>query len=145
MTNNKKNKYTKEERCTLYRAVNGTPEMNLVKVIDLMGGIENIIGLEDTVVIKPNLQWWNQGAPNLAALKTFIELIMERPGGFKGEVIVAENCHRGPDPWESSISGWAHHFTTNSDIPNVNNMNELSRLLKKKYHNFMNTLSINTI
>lgn len=50
----------------IYRAVNGTPEQNLKKVIELMGGIERIIGSDDVVLIKPNVQWWNQGAPNLA-------------------------------------------------------------------------------
>ena len=60
---------TKEKYCTVYRAVSGTPDKNIEKVIDLMGGVEKIIGSDDVVIIKPNLQWWNQGAPNLAALK----------------------------------------------------------------------------
>jgi hypothetical protein len=42
------------------------------------------------VVIKPNVQWWNQGAPNLLALKTFVDMIMDRPGGFSGEVIILQ-------------------------------------------------------
>jgi len=126
-------KYIQEARCTIYRAVNGKPDMNLAKVIELMGGIEGVIGSEDIVVIKPNVQWWNQGAPNLAALKSFIKLIMERSGGFNGEVVVAENCHRGPTPWESSSSGWANPFQWNSDIPQVHNMNDLTLVLKKSY------------
>ncbi|MFV1975187.1 MAG: hypothetical protein ACC651_05525, partial [Candidatus Scalindua sp.] len=52
--------------CILYRAVNGTPDRNLVKVMEMMGGIEKLIGSDDVVVIKPNAQWWNQGAPNLS-------------------------------------------------------------------------------
>ena len=40
----------------IYRAVNGTPEQNLKKVIELMGGIERIIGSDDVVLIKPNVQ-----------------------------------------------------------------------------------------
>jgi hypothetical protein len=55
--------------CDLYRAVNGNPATNFEKVIDLVGGIEKIIGSDDIVVIKPNVQWWNQGVPKLAALK----------------------------------------------------------------------------
>ncbi|MCK5615893.1 hypothetical protein KAR91_79245, partial [Candidatus Pacearchaeota archaeon] len=126
-------KHTEEKRCTIYRAVNGTAQTNLAKVIELMGGIERLFGSDDIIIIKPNLQWWNQGAPNLAALKIFIELIMERQGEFKGEVIVAENCHRGPEPWKSDSSGWAHSFDRNSDVPDIQNMNQLGRLLKKKY------------
>lgn len=119
--------------CTLYRAVNGTPDENLRKVIEIQGGIEKIIGFNDVVVIKPNVQWWSQGAPNLSALKSFVEMIMERQGGFKGEVVIAENCHRGKTPWTSMNSGWAHPFERNSDIPGVNNMNDLSNLLKKRF------------
>jgi len=133
MANNSIQKYKKEERCRVYRSVNGNPDKNIAKVIDLIGGIEKIIGSGDVVVIKPNLQWWNQGAPNLAALKTLIDLIMERPGGFHGEVVIAENCHRGSSPWKSQNSGWAHHFTLNSDIPELNNMNDLAEHLKKQY------------
>jgi hypothetical protein len=122
-----------DPECTVYRAVNGTPAENLEKVVELTGGIEKLIGPEDVVVIKPNVQWWNQGAPNLSALKVFVDMIMSRPGGFKGEVIVAENCHRGPRPWESGNSGWAQRFEWNADLPGIANMNGLSGELKREY------------
>ena len=123
----------------IYRSVNGTPGQNLTKIIELRGGIENLVGLEDVVLIKPNAQWCNQGASNLAALNTFIELVMERPGGFKGEVVIGENCHRGPSPWNSLSSAWAHDFERNSDLTNVPNLNELSRILKSKYRERFST------
>jgi len=123
----------------VFRSVNGSPAENLLKVLDLIGGIERIIGSDDVVLIKPNVQWWNQGAPNLAALMTFVDLIMERPGGFKGEVVLAENCHRGPRPWESDSSGWAHDFERNSDLTNVSNYNKLTRILKEKYRDRFST------
>ncbi|MGA1871753.1 MAG: hypothetical protein ACMUJM_24775 [bacterium] len=126
-------KYTKTPFCNLYRAINGTPAMNLCRVIELMGGIERIIGVDDIVVIKPNLQWWNQGAPNLATLQAFVDLIMNRPGGFKGEVVIGENCHRGLTPWVSLQSGWAPRFERNSDLPNIANMNDLTADLKNRY------------
>ena len=123
----------------IYRAVNGTPEQNLKKVIELMGGIERIIGSDDVVLIKPNVQWWNQGAPNLASLKVFVELLMERPGGFKGEVVIAENCHRGPTPWNSIESGWTCGFERNADLTNVSNYSELTQKLKDKYRDRFST------
>ena len=123
-------KKSKDPSCTLYRAVNSSPALNLAKVIEMMGGIEKLIGPDDVVVIKPNLQWWNQGAPNLAAMKAFVDLIMERPGEFKGEVILAENCHRGESPWQHG--GWAHEFDRNSDLPQIDNMNDLAGQLKRK-------------
>ena len=44
-----------EVRSTVYRAVNGMPGDNLTKVIEMMGGIQKIIGFEDVVIIKPNV------------------------------------------------------------------------------------------
>jgi hypothetical protein len=126
-------KHTENASQIIYRAVNGTPAENLTKVIGLIGGIEKIIGSNDVALIKPNVRWWNQGASNLLALKTFVDLIMERVGGFNGEVVLFENCHQGPSPWTSIGAGWAHDFERNSEITNVSNYNELSRILKGKY------------
>jgi hypothetical protein len=98
-----------------------------------MGGVEKIIGPDDVVVIKPNAQWWNQGTPNLAALKAFVDLVMERTGGFKGEVVVAENCHRGLSPWKSLSSAWAPLFERNSDLAGISNLNDLTESLKQRY------------
>jgi hypothetical protein len=117
--------------CTLYRVINGSPSANMIQLIEMMGGIESIISPDDIVLIKPNVQWWNQGAPNLCALKTFIDLIMNRPGGFQGEVIIGENCHRGSQPWMSA--GWAHVFERNADIDSIHHMNDLISHLKKMY------------
>lgn len=133
-------KETKETLCTIYRSVNGTPAANMTKVIEQMGGIDKVIGTHDVVVMKPNVQWWNQGSPNLSSLKTFVDMIMERPGGFKGEVVIAENCHRGPSPESSESSGWAEQFAWNSDINGVNNMNDLSIVIKKKYGRLFSTV-----
>lgn len=115
----------------VFRCLNGSPVQNLEKFINLIGGIEKLIGSDDMVLIKPNVQWWNQGAPNLAASETFIELIMERPGGFKGEVVLFENCHRGSKPWEHG--GWQNRFERNANLRDINNLNELCKNLKLKY------------
>jgi len=130
-------KKTAEVRATIYRAVNGKPDENLTRVIEMLGGIEHIFGPDDVVVIKPNVQWWNQGVPNLSALKTFIDLIMNRAGGFHGEVVIAENCHRGLQPWKHA--GWHTQFLRNSDLSSIRNFNDLSNHLKKKYGNQFTT------
>ncbi len=119
--------------CTVYRSINGRPDENLIKTVEMLGGIQNLVQQYDVVVIKPNVQWWNQGCPNLLALKTFVDLIMERPGGFCGEVVIAENCHRGIEPWKSMSSGWLRTFEWNSDLENISSMNGLCAHLKKKY------------
>ena len=123
----------KNPSSTIYRAVNGSPDRNVGKVVEMMGGMERLIESDAVVLIKPNVQWWNQGAPNLSALKALVDLIMNRPGGFKGEVVVAENCHRGLTPWKSLASGWARSFERNSDVPDVSNMSELCTHLKGSY------------
>jgi hypothetical protein len=122
---------------TVYRSVNGNPAANLEKVIDLLGGIERIVGVDDVVVIKPNVQWWNQGASNLAAIRKLVELIMNHPGGFNGEVVLAENCHRGSTPWKHA--GWAAEFSRNTGLKKINNFNDLSSHLKKKFGNQFST------
>lgn len=132
-------KASDEIDCVIYRAVNGHPQENISKVVELYGGVEKIVGREDVVVIKPNIQWWNQGAPNLSALKTFVDLIMNRSKGFHGEVVLAENCHRGHAPWESLNSGWKRPFVRNIDLDNVSNYNELSKDLKKRYGDLFST------
>lgn len=126
-------KITIDSQSTIYRALNGTTSENLIKVIELMGGIDNIIGENDIVVIKPNVQWWNHGATNLSALKTLVDLIMNRPSGFYGEVVIAENCHRGSEPWTVEESGWIRVYERNSDIEGINNFSELTDHLKKIY------------
>jgi hypothetical protein len=66
-------------------------------------------------------------------LKALVDLIMNRPGGFNGEVILAENCHRGPEPWKSLHSGWASRFEWNSDLKDIKNVNGLCARLKELY------------
>jgi len=120
-----------DTKVSIYRSINGTPIDNMQKVLSLMGGIETLIQDNDIVVIKPNVQWWNQGAPNMGALYTFIKSIMDRPGGFTGEFVVAENCHRGSHPWRSA--GWNHSFERNRSISDVQNYNELTQRLKSEF------------
>lgn len=132
-----KKKALKESKCTLYRVLNGSPSQNMEKLVSLIGGMEKIIGPYDVVIIKPNVQWWNQGAPNLAALKTFVDIIMSHKDGFNGEVVIAENCHRGSEPWNHA--GWAHPFKWNSDLTGVSSMSDLARTLKHTYGNRYST------
>ncbi len=133
-------KITNSSQSIIYRALNGTPSENITKVIELMGGIEKIIGGNDVVVIKPNVQWWNHGATNLSALKTLVDLIMNRPSGFYGEVVIAENCHRGREPWTVDESGWIKIYERNSDIEGINNFNNLVNHLKKTYGDRYSTI-----
>lgn len=138
----RQNRDLKDPLCTIYRSINGSPNENIKKVLEMMGGIEKLIEQDAVVLIKPNVQWWNQGAPNLAALKALVDLIINRSGGFKGEVVVLENCHRGAMPWKSISSGWAPSFERNSDVPGVRNMSELCAHLKGKNESRFSTVHL---
>jgi len=122
---------TAEKAATVFRAVNGGPAENLERVLSLAGGAGALFGERDIVILKPNLQWYNQGAPNIAAMDRLVTLIMERPGGFRGEVVLAENIHRGAAPWDRA--GWAVPFARNADLPGVHSYNELAAGLGRRY------------
>jgi hypothetical protein len=120
----------------IYICKNGTPQQNVAKVIEMMGGIEKFIGKNDIVILKPNCQWWNQGRTNLAAMKGFIDLVLNIPE-FQGEIIIAENHHfmdeSLPEGEKDNIRGWTHLSKINGDIDGVNhNLNTLIELYHKK-------------
>jgi hypothetical protein len=120
-----------EEKAQVFRAINGSPSQNMDKVLSMLGGVESLFGSDDIVVIKPNLQWFNQGAPNISAMNTLVSRIMERKGGFKGEIVLAENAHLGSEPWKTA--GWNTPFVRNSDMPKILNYNDLAKHLKNEY------------
>jgi hypothetical protein len=78
----------------IFVARNGTPVSNVESVIALTGGIQQFIGREDVVVLKPNGQWPNQGYTHTQCIKALIDVILNRPGGFAGEIILTEHVHR---------------------------------------------------
>ncbi len=78
---------------SVFYSKNGTPDQNINKLLEIMGGISNFIGKNDIIVLKPNCQWIRQGGTNTSSLKALIDLILSIPG-FEGEIIIAENYHR---------------------------------------------------
>ena len=79
-------------KSTIYVCKNGTPEQNVAKLIEMMGGIEKVVGQNDIVIIKPNAQWKNHGMTNTNTIKGLIDVIL-KIHNFSGEVIIAENHH----------------------------------------------------
>ncbi len=115
-----------KDKAYVFLARNGSPEQNVKKVIEMMGGIEKFISNEDIVVLKPNAQWWNQGMTNTNAMKGFIELVLAIQG-FKGEVIIAENHHCSGPKYSQNIRGWTTNLR-NGDF----NLNELVDFFQDK-------------
>ena len=108
----------------VYLVRNGTPQQNIAKTIELMGGIESLISPDDIVVLKPNAQWWSQGMTNTDAMQGFIDMVLAIPG-FTGEIIIAENHQYDGD----NTRGW------NTDKRNGSfNYNELVEYYQKRGH-----------
>ena len=95
----------------IHHARNGTAAQNVAKVFDMAyGGIDAFIGPNDVVLLRPNLQWPRNGYTNTLVGKALIDLILNRPGGFNGEIIIVENQHRS-DPHLNANSGWCTEDT----------------------------------
>ncbi len=80
-----------EGRVVLART--GEPERNAAALLDAWGGIDSLVGPDDVVVLKVNAQWWGQGMTGTDVLAGLIGAILARPGGFRGDVVVADNHH----------------------------------------------------
>jgi hypothetical protein len=129
-----KKKPATETHAEVFVSKNGTPQENVAKVVEMMGGIGRFIGINDIVLLKPNAQWWNQGRTNLAAMKGFIDLVLDLPG-FQGEIIIGENMHfmdeSLPEDEKDNIRGWVHLSEINGEIDGVNhNLNSLISLYR---------------
>ncbi|MDR1429175.1 MAG: DUF362 domain-containing protein, partial [Spirochaetaceae bacterium] len=72
-------------------------------------GNDGLISRDDTVLIKINSQWAERGGTNTDLLKSLIQYITGDPGGFSGEIIIADN---GQGMFGSARSGgsldWDH-------------------------------------
>ncbi len=109
----------------IYIAKNGTPAENVTKVFDMKyGGIENFIGINDVVIINPNGQWPNQGGTNCGNCIGLIDSILNRPGGFNGEILFVE-CTQGVPTgyWTANSAGLARNgpYNFNDMITNYQN------------------------
>jgi uncharacterized protein (DUF362 family) len=65
------------------------------RLIDLMGekGIDfhGLVPSDSVVIIKVNSQWNERGGTNTDLVKAIVEAIVSHPGGFTGEVVIADN------------------------------------------------------
>ena len=127
-----------DETANIYIAKNGTPQENVQRVVDMMGGINSLIGKNDIVILKPNAQWWNQGRTNLAAMKGFIDLVFSIPN-FNGEIIIAENNHfmdeSLPEHEKDNCRGWTEISEINGRIDGTNhNINTLIKMYNDAGH-----------
>lgn len=114
----------------LYVVRNGTPVTNVQRVIAEAGGIERFVDHDDVVVIKPNGQWPNQGYTHTQCIKALIDVILARPGGFGGEIILTEHVHRSPS--ETLADSYCWNMSVGNRQRNWPDMNYLE--LIADYH-----------
>ena len=115
----------------VYVARNGSPITNVRRVIELAGGIQLFIDNDDVVVLKPNGQWPNQGYTHTQCIKALIDVILSRPGGFGGEIILIEHVHR--DPVEAMSGDYCWNMSESNRVNNWPDMNYLE--LIADFHN----------
>jgi hypothetical protein len=112
------------DRATICVAHGASPAANVDTVLDKIGGISTVVGVDDLVIIKVSAQWWNQGMTNVAAVKRVIEQVLERPG-FRGEVIVFENTHFRLGDGSGLARAWVHPSERNVDVPGWTRLGDL--------------------
>ena len=101
------------------------PEQNITNLFNLYSnGIEKIFGKNDLVAIKVSASFPEQGYTNSRCLRVLIEKILNRPGGFNGEIVIFDNIHR-PNPDNDLSSGWAADVLKNNTRNNGENLNSL--------------------
>jgi len=78
-------------------AVQGTTgaDGGFQRLVDIMGkgglSFYSLIGPRDVVIIKVNSQWGERGGTNTDLVRAIIESILKHPGGFAGEIVIADN------------------------------------------------------
>jgi len=125
-------------------------DRGVTKLIDLMGnhdllfyqsntpgnnkGPTGIISSDDTIIIKVNCQWDMRGGTNTDLLKALIEAIVEHPGGFIGEIVVADN---GQAQYGSTGHGGSLNYSRN-------NAEDISQSVQKVVDLFAGSYKVST-
>jgi hypothetical protein len=80
----------------------GNMDLSVAELFDLMAaeGLqfyqtsstpEGLIASDDVIIIKMNGQWDYRGGTNTDLIKSVIQMIVDHPDGFTGEVVIADN------------------------------------------------------
>ena len=97
---------------------------NVQAAFNLAGGIQRFIDQDDVVILKPNGQWPNQGYTLTQSMKALIDVILIRPGGFNGEIIIAEHVHS--DHTTAMGGSYTGQKVKTIFLPNLNNHGSLN-------------------
>ncbi len=116
--------HPERDRARLFVGRGGDPGSNLDRALDLRGGLADLVGGDDLVLVKVSAQWWNQGMTNVAAVRRLIERILAVPG-FHGEVVVFENVHFRLADGSGLARAWTRPSERNVDVPGWTTLGDL--------------------
>jgi hypothetical protein len=88
------------------------------------------------VVLKPNGQWPNEGYTHTECIKALIDVILSRPGGFSGEIIISEHVHR--DPVNAMSGDYCWNMSVDNRVNNWPDMNYLELITDFQNRGFLN-------
>ncbi|MCP4600315.1 MAG: hypothetical protein GY847_07250 [Proteobacteria bacterium] len=92
---------------------NGNCFENASKIWEMLGGPSKYIGASDTVVIKGNGQWPNQGYTHTGVIKGVIDEILAIPS-YSGEVMICDNVQNygssGGFGFDATLSNRTHNW-----------------------------------
>ncbi|MFW9994852.1 MAG: DUF362 domain-containing protein, partial [Candidatus Odinarchaeota archaeon] len=118
--------------------VNGETAAHVAELVDLMGsegllfyksnvegtnsGSEGLIARDDVVLLKINAQWPYRGGTNTDILKELIQVIVDHPDSFVGEIVVVDNGQgRGSMDWTSNNA--EDHGQSTQDVVDIYSSN----------------------
>ena len=93
---------------------------------------QGLIASGDVVLLKINCQWAERGGTNTDLIRSVIQVILDHPGGFNGEIIVADNgqAQFGSDRRGGSLD-WAN---ANSADRRTSTLDVIRSFQAKGYH-----------
>jgi hypothetical protein len=97
-------------------------------------GPTGLIARDDTIIIKVNSQWDERGGTNTDLLKALIEVIVQHPDEFVGEIIVADN---GQAQYGPTGQGGSLNYSRN-------NAEDISQSVQKVVDSFASSYKVST-
>jgi uncharacterized protein (DUF362 family) len=93
-------------------------------------GSNGLIKSDDVVLIKVNSQWDERGGTNTDLVKELIQIVVNHPEGFKGEIIVADN---GQAQYGSTGQGGSLDYKNNNALDKTQSIEKVVDNFKKEY------------
>ena len=89
-----------------------------------------LISSEDVILIKVNSQWDERGGTNTDLVKSLIQILIEHPEGFNGEIIV---CDNGQAQFGSDMAGGSLNWRYNNAEDKSQSMQKVVDQFSDKY------------